>query len=149
MDVFTKKRRSEIMALIADKDTKPEMVVRKLLHRIGLRFRLHAKNLPGKPDIVLRKWKTVIFVHGCFWHGHDCKRGSAERRPKSNVAYWNPKIDGNVERDAKHARALSELGWRRVVIWDCQTTNLEHLEARLRTIFFGRKRRVPKGELRN
>jgi DNA mismatch endonuclease (patch repair protein) len=135
MDVFTKKHRSEIMAKITDKDTKPELVVRKLLHRMGLRFRLHVKELPGKPDIVLPKWKTVIFVHGCFWHGHDCKRGSAKRRPKSNAAYWNPKIDGNVERDAKRAMALSNLGWRCAAVWDCETSDLEHLEKRLRVMF--------------
>ena len=92
-DMFTKEGRSEIMARITDRDTQPEMAVRRLLHRMGLRFRLHGKGLPGKPDIVLRKWMTLVFVHGCFWHGHDCKRGSGKRRPKSNAGYWNPKIE--------------------------------------------------------
>src|SRR5687768_11437646 len=93
MDVFTKARRSEIMRRITDKDTQPEMAVRRLLHRMGYRFRLHRKDLPGNPDVVLPRWKTAVFVHGCFWHGHDCKKGSGNRRPKSNTAYWNTKID--------------------------------------------------------
>jgi DNA mismatch endonuclease (patch repair protein) len=134
-DMFTKERWSEIMARITDRDTKPEMVVRRLLHRMGLRFRLHAKDLPGKPDLVLRKWKAVVFIHGCFWHGHDCKRGSAKRRPKSNTGYWNQKIEGNMERDARHAEELAILGWRRIVVWDCETADLDQLEARLRALF--------------
>lgn len=138
VDSFTKKRRSEIMGRITSKDTQPEKCVRRVLHRLGLRFRLHRKDLPGKPDIVLPKWRTVIFVHGCFWHGHDCKRGSGKRRPKSNTSYWNPKIEGNMARDAKHAKALGALGWRRIVIWACETASSEPLEARLRDIFPGR-----------
>lgn len=134
-DTFTKKRRSEIMANIAGKNTQPEKRVRRALHQIGLRFRLHDRKLPGKPDIVLPKWGTVIYVHGCFWHGHDCKRGSAKRRPKSNTGYWGPKIDGNIKRDAEHLAAVRKLGWRAIVIWDCKTKNLEKLETRLRSLF--------------
>lgn len=138
VDTFTKKQRSEIMSRITSKDTQPEMCVRQVLHRLGLRFRLHRKDLPGKPDIVLPKWKTVIFVHGCFWHGHDCKRGSGKRRPKSNTNYWNPKIEGNIARDAKHAEVLASLGWRRIVIWACETVSRELVEVRLRGLFPGR-----------
>jgi DNA mismatch endonuclease (patch repair protein) len=132
VDMFTKARRSEIMARITDKDTQPEMRVRRTLHRMGCRFRLHRKDLPGKPDIVLPKWRIVIFVHGCFWHGHDCKKGSSRRRPKSNTGYWNQKLDRNLRRDAEHAARLAELGWRRVVIWACETADPEQLEVILR-----------------
>lgn len=134
-DTFTKELRSEVMGRITSKDTQPEMRVRRALYRLGLRYRLHSGGLPGKPDIVMRKWKTVIYVHGCFWHGHDCKRGSANRRPKSNEAYWNPKIDGNVKRDAEHLATVREQGWRAIVIWDCETANAEMLEARLSALF--------------
>jgi DNA mismatch endonuclease (patch repair protein) len=145
VDMFTKERRSEIMARITDRDTKPEMVVRRLLHRMGLRFRLHGGDLPGRPDIVLPRWATVVFVHGCFWHGHTCKRGSRKRRPKSNASYWNPKIEGNMERDGKHARALRRLGWRRIVVWDCETADLDRLEARLGDLFPSHGRSQKKG----
>jgi DNA mismatch endonuclease (patch repair protein) len=87
------------------------------------------------PDITLPKWKTVIFVHGCFWHGHGCKRGSAKRRPKTNRSYWNAKIEGNVKRDAQHARSLAKLGWRRLVIWACEAALPKKLEARLSKAF--------------
>jgi DNA mismatch endonuclease, patch repair protein len=132
-DMFTTERRSEIMGRITAKDTAPEILVRRLLHRLGFRFRLHRKDLPGKPDVVLPKLKTVVFIHGCFWHGHDCKKGSAGRKPKSNTAYWNRKLQRNVERDVIHAERLCELGWKRVVIWACETRNAERLEERLRT----------------
>lgn len=132
-DMFTKERRSEIMARITAKHTAPEMLVRRLLHRMGFRFRLHRADLPGKPDVVLPKLKTAIFIHGCFWHGHDCKKGSAKRKPKSNTSYWNRKLQRNVERDAIHAERLRELDWKRVVIWACETRSAEQLEERLRT----------------
>lgn len=107
--MFTKERRSEIMRRITGKDTQPEIVVRRVLHRMGYRFRLHRKDLPGNPDVVLPRWKTAVFVHGCFWHGHDCKKGSGKRRPKSNTVYWNAKIDRNMQRDEKHGRELQRL----------------------------------------
>src|SRR5262249_38736158 len=103
---------------------------------------LNCDDLPGRPDIVLRRWNTVIFVHGCFWHGHGCKRGSKSRRPKSNVRYWNAKIDGNMARDKRNRRQLAGLGWRCVVIWDCQARNEERLEARIRSQF-GLKADIP------
>lgn len=106
------------MSRIKGKNTKPEMLVRKFLHRNGLRYKLHEKNLPGKPDIVLPKYKTVIFVHGCFWHAHkNCK---LNRLPKSNHNYWIPKITGNVNRDKIHKRKLKKEGWNILEIWECK-----------------------------
>ena len=133
MDHLGKKDRSENMRRIKGKDTAPEIVVRRLLHRMGFRFRLHRKDLPGNPDVVLPKFRTVVFVHGCFWHGHDCKKGSARRRPKSNENYWNSKLERNVRRDAANAEKIRELGWKRIVVWACETRNLELLEEQLRT----------------
>ena len=127
-DIYSKKRRSEIMAGITSQDTRPEVRVRSVLHRMGYRFRLHGKGLPGRPDIVLRKWGVVVLVHGCFWHGHDCCEGHV---PKSNTAYWAPKLENNRRRDAKNAEALRNLGWKLIVIWECQTYSLKKLEERL------------------
>ena len=109
------------MSRIRSKNTKPELIVRSVLHRMGYRFRLHRKDLPGKPDIVLPKYKTVIFVHGCFWHGHSgCKRGNI---PKTNKNYWIPKINKNKDRDRKHRSQLKKQGWKVAVIWECQCHN--------------------------
>lgn len=113
--------RSENMARIRAKATVPEMRVRKAAHALGLRFRLHRSDLPGKPDLVFPRHKTIIFVHGCFWHQHDgCRRASA---PKSRVEYWSPKLQGNVRRDAINAGALRRLGWNVHVIWECEIAN--------------------------
>lgn len=133
MDMFSRQRRSEIMRRITSKDTEPEILVRRMLHRLGYRFRLHRKDLPGKPDIVLPKLQTAVFVHGCFWHGHDCKKGSAARKPKSNTDYWDRKLDRNRQRDARNAEALLALGWKVVLVWACETKNAESLGERLRT----------------
>ena len=128
-DIFDKKKRSEIMSRIKGKDTKPEIRVRRLLHAMGYRFRLHRKDLPGRPDIVLPRWKAVIFVHGCFWHLHEgCKIG---RIPKSNRGYWKKKLLGNKARDAVHIKKLERAGYRCLVVWECETNNLEQLEERL------------------
>ena len=119
-DTFSPKERSRIMKRIRGADTTPELKVRSYLHCHGLRFRLHSKNLPGKPDIVLKKYKTVVFVHGCFWHQHQnpaCKRSAV---PKSNHEYWIPKLRRTVERDAEHQELLKKLGWNVVIIWECQ-----------------------------
>lgn len=125
--------RSEIMRAVKRTHTKPELIVRKFLHSLGLRFRLHRKNLPGSPDIVLPKHCTAIFVHGCFWHRHSgCRYAST---PKTRQDYWLPKFDANVERDAHKEAQLRELGWRVLVIWECETRNLEALEQRLRQEF--------------
>lgn len=128
-DTFTRQRRSEIMGRIRSTDTRAELTVRSMLHRAGFRFRLHSKALPGKPDIVLPRHKTVILVHGCLWHGHEnCRRG---RRPKSNTEYWNRKIDRNLNRDAANAELLRELGWKRIVVWECELKNPDAVATRL------------------
>jgi DNA mismatch endonuclease (patch repair protein) len=125
-DKFTKQARSKIMAQVKSENTSPELAIRKLLHRLGYRFRLHRKDLPGKPDIVLPKYKTVIFVHGCFWHGHPgCKRAA---RPASNTDFWNKKLDRNIERDHKAREELEKLGWRVMTIWECEIKNAEKVE---------------------
>lgn len=130
-DKLSKERRSRNMAAIRSKNTGPEVRVRRLLHAMGYRFRLHARELPGKPDIVFRPRRKAIFVHGCFWHGHDA--GCADsRRPKTNKRYWNPKITGNKDRDARHLAALKEAGWDVLVLWDCETALLDDLRRRLR-----------------
>ena len=119
MDRLTEEKRSWNMSRIKNRDTQPELKVRSILHRMGLRFRLHRKDLPGKPDIVLPKFKKVIFVHGCFWHKHQgCKRSS---NPNSNKAYWIAKLDRNVQRDAENKNALLGLGWNPALIWECET----------------------------
>lgn len=129
MDIFTPEKRSHVMSQVRGKNTKPEILVRKLLHRMGYRFRLHRKDLPGKPDIVLPKYKTVVFIHGCFWHGHNCKRGA---KPSSNKDFWNEKLEKNVERDKKHVRSLEAIGWRCIVVWECETKNADLLEVKLK-----------------
>lgn len=117
------------MAKIRGKNTKPELLVRSMLHRAGYRFSLHRKDLPGKPDIVLRKYKTVIFVHGCFWHRHkNCKTATT---PKSNVEFWQAKFDRNVANDKKHTRELRKLGWHVITVWECELKNPEKVLAKL------------------
>ncbi len=129
MDVFSKGKRSQIMSRISGKDTKPEMLVRSLLHRMGFRFRLHTKDLPGKPDITLPKHKKVIFVHGCFWHGHkDCPRS---KRPSTNVKFWNEKIDGNIKRDKKNIQSLENQDWKTLILWTCEIKDQKTLESKL------------------
>ena len=121
MDTISPERRSEVMSRIRGKDTKPEMLVRRHLHAIGFRYRLHDSKLPGHPDIVLPKWNTVIFVNGCFWHRHEgCKLAST---PKSNVEYWESKFRRNVERDKKEREELEKAGWRVIVVWECEAKN--------------------------
>lgn len=121
--------RSRIMAAVKSYDTRPEMEVRRLAHRLGYRFRLHRKDLPGKPDIVFAARRSVIFVHGCYWHGHDCKRGA--RLPKTNCDYWRKKIDRNRERDVLNMERLMSGGWRVLVIWECQMKDCADLARRL------------------
>jgi DNA mismatch endonuclease (patch repair protein) len=129
-DVFTPQKRARVMAAVKGKDTKPEMIVRRLAHAMGYRFRLHRKDLPGKPDLVFPGRRKVIFVHGCFWHGHDCARGS--RQPKQNAEYWRAKIARNVERDAANLQALERLGWQILVIWECELKDRQALSEQLR-----------------
>jgi len=129
MDVISKEKRSWNMSRIRNKNTKPEIIVRSLLHRMGYRFRLHKKCLPGKPDIVLPKHKTIIFVHGCFWHRHEnCKYAY---NPKSRIEFWKKKFVENINRDKKVQNELSELGWKVEIIWECETKNLDLLENKI------------------
>ena len=130
-DIVSTETRSRMMSNIRGRDTKPEMLVRRHLHGLGFRYRLSPRDLPGRPDLVLSRHKVAIFVHGCFWHGHDCRKGSANRKPKTNTEYWNNKINRNIERDARNARKLRKLGWRRIVLWACETANLPAMERKL------------------
>ncbi len=118
MDRFSPDKRHEVMSRIRGKDTKPEMIVRRFLFSQGFRFRLHYRKLPGHPDIVLPKYKAVIFVHGCFWHRHENCRHF--RLPQSNVEYWENKIAGNVERDLRDANRIADMGWKVIVVWECE-----------------------------
>ena len=120
--------RSATMRAVKAKDTTPELRVRRLLHSMGYRFRLHRKDLPGVPDIVFGRRRRVIFVHGCFWHSHKCRRGS--RVPVSNREYWQAKIGGNVQRDAAVIAALKAIGWSVLVVWECETGNANRAELR-------------------
>lgn len=124
-DVFSNEKRSWIMSRVRGKDTSPELRVRSLAHRLGYRFRLHRKDLVGKPNLVFSTRKKVIFVHGCFWHGHDCARG--KRTPKTNSKYWIEKIRKNIERDIKNQAELTSLGWNVLVVWECETKDLDEL----------------------
>lgn len=118
LDPFDKKKRSAVMRRVKSKDTKPELAVRRLLHAAGYRYRLHRKDLPGKPDLVFPGRRKAVFVHGCFWHGHDCRRGA--RQPKTNAEYWRAKIARNIDRDARTRAALGAAGWRSLVVWECE-----------------------------
>ena len=132
MDILTKEKRSWNMSRIRGKDTKPELAVRSFLHRKGFRYRLHVNNLPGKPDIVLPKYKTVIFVHGCFWHRHKgCKFAY---NPKSRENFWNNKFNDNVTRFKKVKKELEKLSWKVVVIWECEVGQIDALGKLIRSI---------------
>ncbi len=125
VDVLTPKQRSFNMSRIRGKDTKPEIIVRRLVHRLGYRFRLHQRKLPGCPDIVLTRHRKVIFVHGCFWHMHKCRYGKVE--PVTNAKFWQTKREGNVARDKRNLRRLRKDGWKVLVIWECHTQNTKKL----------------------
>ena len=120
MDTLSIAERSQQMSLVRGKDTKPEMLVRRTLHRLGYRYRLHSKDLPGKPDIVFRSRKKVVFVHGCFWHRHPSRKCKLARMPKSRLEFWKPKLDQNRQRDIKNQRALSKMGWKYLILWECE-----------------------------
>lgn len=124
-DTVSRTKRSEMMSSVKQRHTKPEITVRKILHRHGFRFRLHNKKLPGTPDIVLPKHKAVIFVHGCFWHQHGGCRKS--RRPTSNIEFWDEKLDKNIARDNQKESELINSGWKVLTIWDCETKNEDSL----------------------
>ncbi|HEX2973233.1 MAG TPA: very short patch repair endonuclease [Tepidisphaeraceae bacterium] len=132
MDKLSPERRSENMRRIKSKGMKPELLVRQIAHSMGYRYRLHRKELPGRPDLVFGPKRKVIFVHGCFWHAHDDPRCPDRREVKSNQGYWGPKITGNKERDARQRAALEAAGWKVLTIWECETRDTEALKSRLR-----------------
>lgn len=134
VDTRTPATRSRIMSAVGTRNTGPELLVRRILHRLGYRFRLHSKKLPGKPDIVLPARRKIVLVHGCYWHGHDCPKG---RLPKSRLDYWGPKIIRNRARDQEVIERLNALGWQVLVVWQCETKDIEPLKSRLRK-FLGR-----------
>jgi DNA mismatch endonuclease, patch repair protein len=140
-DIFTKKKRSQIMASISNKETKPEISVRRFLFSQGFRFRKNLKTLSGKPDIVLPKYETVIFVHGCFWHGHTCKRGT---KPTSNIEFWQAKIQSNIDRDKRVKNELRKAGWRILTIWDCELKNKKVFEKAMKKLIAKLKSNQPK-----
>ena len=128
-DIFDPEKRSEIMSRIRGRDTKPELIVRRIAHGLGFRFRLHRKDLPGRPDIVFPRHQAVIVVHGCFWHRHPgCKHASS---PKTRVRYWQNKFEDNVVRDKRNETALRDLGWKVMLIWECETKDHEAVAARI------------------
>ena len=129
MDNLTPERRSAQMGLIRSTDTKPELLVRRLVHSMGYRYRLHRRDLPGVPDLVFSSRQKVVFVHGCFWHGHDCRLG---RMPKSRLDYWGPKIARNKERDATNLRRLRGMCWKCLVLWECQLRRQDALAERIK-----------------
>jgi DNA mismatch endonuclease, patch repair protein len=133
MDILSKAQRSALMSRVRSKNTKPEMIVRRLLHAMGYRYRLHSPDLPGRPDIVLPRYRTAILVHGCFWHAcPHCKKGS--RLPVTHASFWASKIAKNVHRDAQAKRRLKAEGWRVIVLWECQTKRETTLLTKLRPL---------------
>ena len=140
MDKISPEHRSENMRSIRSENMKPELVVRSLVHKLGYRFRLHRKGLPGKPDLVFSSRRKAIFVHGCFWHAHGCKRAHV---PKSNVDYWKPKLERNQARDGENVATLSASGWESLIVWECETADEHSLKKRLRTFLGGKHRETP------
>lgn len=134
-DVFTPAERSAVMRAVKARDTAPERTVRKLAWALRPGYRLDARDVPGRPDLVWRQSKRAVFVHGCFWHGHDCARGA--RAPKANAAYWSAKIAKNRARDARTQKALRDTGWRALVIWECDLRDTTHVRDRLASFLAG------------
>ena len=136
-DKLTAARRSENMRRVKGRNTKPELIVRRIVHGMGFRYRLHGKHLPGKPDLLFTSRRAVIFVHGCYWHQHPgCSRATI---PQSNVAFWTDKLARNRKRDADQVRALKTAGWRPLVIWECETKDARRLGQRVRRFLDSRK----------
>lgn len=139
LDTLTARQRSERMGRIRSTDTKPELRVRRLVHGLGYRYRVHAKGLPGRPDLVFTARRKVIFVHGCFWHRHEgCPRNRIPKSPERR-AFWRAKVDGNVLRDRKNEAALRGMGWSVLVVWECETKDLDRLADRIKG-FLGQRR---------
>jgi DNA mismatch endonuclease (patch repair protein) len=130
VDSITPEERSEIMARVRSKNSRPELFIRKLVYALGYRYRLHQRDLPGSPDLVFRRSRKVIFVHGCFWHRH--AKCALARMPKSRVDFWTEKLEGNRRRDERNRRALAREGWKVLTIWECQIRDALHLEAKVR-----------------
>ncbi|MDQ8698169.1 very short patch repair endonuclease [Hyphomicrobium sp. LHD-15] len=130
VDRLTKGQRSELMSRIRGKDTRPELLVRRLAHSLGYRYRLHGSKLPGRPDLVFASRRKIILVHGCFWHGHTCKRGAP---PATNRGFWTAKLKRNQARDLRNIRSLRQDGWRVLVLWECDMADPAKLRRRLRT----------------
>ena len=131
MDIYGAIKRSEIMSKISGKETKPEIIVRRYLHSNGFRFIKNDRRLPGKPDIVLPKFKTAVFVHGCFWHGHDCK---SAKLPQTRKEFWERKINDTKKRDARNLEHLKELGWGTIIIWECELKNQQIRNTRMKRL---------------
>lgn len=134
VDTRTPEQRSRIMGSVGTSDTGPEMLVRRLLHGLGYRYRLHPRKLPGRPDLVFPVRRKALFVHGCFWHGHGCSKG---RLPKSRLDYWGPKIEQNRTRDAKVILDLADLGWSSMTVWQCETKDTPSLKRALKKFLEG------------
>jgi DNA mismatch endonuclease, patch repair protein len=131
LDTVSKSVRSRMMSAVKNRNTSPELRVRSLAHRLGYRFRLHGKDLPGRPDLVFRSRRKAVFVHGCFWHQHAAPKCPGGRAPKSNLRYWAPKLAKNVMRDRRNLAALKALKWKALVVWECETRNEVRLAKRL------------------
>jgi len=129
MDTLTPIQRSARMSLVRDKDTGPELAVRRLVHHLGYRYRKHVRDLPGRPDLVFARRHKIIFVHGCFWHRHDCALG---RMPKSRIEFWSSKLEGNRARDTRNRQQLEDRSWRVLVVWECQVDDTVTLASRVR-----------------
>jgi DNA mismatch endonuclease (patch repair protein) len=136
-DTLSPSARSERMARVRGKDTKPEMVVRRLVYGMGYRYRLHRSDLPGRPDLAFPKLKKAIFVHGCFWHRHPSNKCELTRLPKSRLEFWLPKFEENRRRDLRNQRALKGLGWRFLLVWECQLRHKEQLENKIAAFLSG------------
>lgn len=134
MDVLTKQQRKRCMSAVRNKNTKPEMIVRRLVHSLGYRYSLHARSLPGKPDLVLTSKRKVIFINGCFWHRHSCKKGKSI--PSIREDFWREKLTNNKIRDKKNQHLLKNLGWRSLIIWECQTQSAKIDRLRRRIVDF-------------
>lgn len=137
-DVLTPKQRSFNMSRIRNRDTRPEMIVRSIVHRMGFRYRLHKKDLPGRPDLVLVRHNKIIDVHGCFFHMHDCPYGRV--KPATNAEFWQKKRQSNKERDRRNIKLLRKYGWRILIVWECQTKNLDSLQSTLLDFLVGKGR---------
>ncbi len=128
-DNLSPEDRRRTMQKVRDRDTSAEMIVRRLVYQLGYRYRLHRRDLPGKPDLVFMGRRKIVFVHGCFWHGHDCKSG--RKQPKTNSDYWSNKLRNNKQRDVKNREALESVGWKVLVVWECETKDVSRLQQRL------------------